>query len=63
MNKEEVFKLAEEHGATTWVNGCPLFMPDQLLSFANACEKIGMEKAEAKMKSPESLVDELTRRT
>lgn len=42
MNKDEMIKLAKEYGATTWLNGCPLFMPHQLLAFANACEKIGM---------------------
>lgn len=38
MNKEEVVKLAKEHGMLCNDD-------DELLAFANACEKIGMEKA------------------
>jgi hypothetical protein len=59
MNKDEAANLAEECGAfisyqqRTCISGLPDYeiqifevKSDQLLAFANACEKIGVEEAE-----------------
>lgn len=59
MNKEEVLNLAKEQGTYVWKEnieveataisyysaGDSMFTDRQLLAFANACKKIGMEKA------------------
>lgn len=42
MNKDEVLKLANELGSTENLSEEEI---GKILAFANACEKIGMEKA------------------
>lgn len=47
MNNEEVLKLAKETSSKPipWNGEYPFRNKKELLAFANACEKIGMEKS------------------